>query len=105
MAKTESKIAAIKDALFPSADTVGKNKAGNYVARRGFFYTHGMDGASFAQTIEALLRKAGIQAKVINSGEKWASFRGGASIAASSHFWAEISLDDDHGQQTRQNSE
>ena len=82
------KMKEIKERLEGIVDTVGKNKAGRYVARRGFFYTHGFSGEQFAAKIEAALPGA----KMIDCGEVWKDFRGGASVASQSHFWAEFEV-------------
>jgi hypothetical protein len=68
-------------------DTIGKNKVGNFVARRQFFYTHGYDSKKFADAIAAILSG---KIEVVNHGEHWAAFRGGASTAQSSHWWVEF---------------
>lgn len=68
-------------------DSVGKNKAGNIVVRRGYFYRHGMDSAKYAERVLAAL---GDRAVLVDHGDVWRAFRGGASVANSSHFWVEI---------------
>ena len=78
----------IKDAMFCRADTVGKNKAGNFMIRRGFFYRNGMDSQKFAT---AVMEALGDRVKLVDCGEVWKPFRGGATTANSSHFWAEVS--------------
>jgi len=79
----------IKTALEMVADTVGKNK-GEIVARRGFFYRHGMTSEKFADRVNAALEKAGVPERVREHGEKWAAFRGGQTVAQGSHFWVKI---------------
>lgn len=79
----------IKTALETVADTVGRSK-GHVVARRGFFYKHGMTSAKFADRVNAALEAAGVPERVRDHGEKWAPFRGGHSVAAGSHFWVRI---------------
>lgn len=68
------------------ADQVSKNKAGNWVIRRGFFYRHGATAESEAQKV----REAFPGVTIIGSGDHWAPFKGGASIKTSSHFWVEF---------------
>lgn len=80
----------IKENVF--ADSFGRNKAGNIVLRREFFYTHGKTSEDFASKVQAQLDSAGIAANVIDSGEQWAAFRGGASVAKSSHWWVEVAV-------------
>lgn len=67
---------------------VSKNKEGNYVARFPFFYTYGKktdDSKKF------LLEKFP-NANIINAGEVWKPFRGGASVANQSHWFVEFKL-------------
>jgi hypothetical protein len=73
-----------------NADSIGKNKAGNIVFRRGYFYRNGMDSEKFANFIMTKLNEFSIDAKIVNHGDVWKQFRGGASVANSSHFFVEI---------------
>ena len=73
-------------------DSLGKNKAGNLVARWGFFYTHGRTAEGYVTKVTALLTEAGIAFEIVDSGEVWKDFRGGASVANQSHFYVEIKL-------------
>ena len=72
------------------ADSVSKRKDGTIVIRRGFFYRHGKDAQDFSLSVGAALSKAGIQYRVKDWGEKYTSFRGGASLASQSHWWVEL---------------
>jgi hypothetical protein len=78
----------IRDALAGVADTVGRNKQGQIVVRRGFFYRHGMDSEKFANRVRAALKAAGLGYLVLDQGEKYAAFRGGQTVAQGSHWWA-----------------
>ena len=82
----------VREALEGVVDTVGKNKVGNLVVRREFFYTHGYTAEKFVQAVSAALNKADILYRVVDSGETWKAFRGGASTANQSHWWVEIQL-------------
>ena len=79
----------IKNAVH--ADTYGKRKDGCIVLRRGFFYKMGGSSESFAASVTEQMKAAGIDAHVVDSGEVWKAFRGGASTASSSHWWVAIS--------------
>ena len=72
------------------ADTIGRNKDGHIVLRRGFFYTHGMSADKFAGACLKRLADVGIVARVVDIDEVWKPFRGGASVAQGSHFRAVI---------------
>ena len=78
----------IKERLDGIADTVRKQRNGRYIARKGFFYRHGFSGEQFAMKIEVAL--PGVT--VTGCGEVWKDFRGGASVANQSHFWAEFEI-------------
>ena len=70
------------------ADTLSKNKAGNYVARKSFFYTHGQTAEGFADKIKAVYPNA----EIVDKGSQWKAFKGGASVAQGSHFWVEFKM-------------
>lgn len=81
----------IKDAMNYAVDTVGKNKAGQIVLRKGYFYRNGtVDG--FVNQVFKALTAAGIVFTVVDSGDVWKPFRGGASTANQSHFFVTITV-------------
>lgn len=90
--ESTTNLRSIREALGSVADTVGRNKLGQYVARRGFFYTNGFSSDQFATRCVEALRRAGINVRAAEHGEKWASFRGGASVAAQSHWWVALEI-------------
>ncbi len=63
---------------------------GVYTVRRGYFYTHGHSADNLASDV---LRAFPMSAKIRDSGDHWAAFRGGASLRASSHWWVKFTLD------------
>ena len=77
----------IENAVGHIADTVGKNRQGQIVIRRGYFFRNGCDSEKYANRISETLEAAGIKAKIVDSGEKWKPFIGGASTANSSHWY------------------
>ena len=81
-------IKEVKAALEGIADTVGRNKAGNFVARRSYFYHHGQSDVTFANDVAAALPDI----TLVMKWDKWAAFRGGQSIAAGSHFGVEFNF-------------
>ena len=68
------------------ADSIGTGKEG-VVIRRGFFYSFGGTAAKFEATVMSALKAAGLQPELVRSGEVWAPFRGGASVARSTHWY------------------
>lgn len=80
-------LAQVRANLDAYADSVGQKKDGTIVVRRGYFYRNGMDSARFATNVAKLLADAGLPVVMTEHGDHWSAFRGGASIANSSHFW------------------
>jgi hypothetical protein len=68
-------------------DTASKNGE-VYTVRRSFFYTHGRTAADLEKAVFA----AYPQAVVIEAGEVWKPFRGGASVAQQSHWFVKFTL-------------
>lgn len=72
-------------------DTIGVKKDGNIVVRRGYYYrSKQMSSTKLADSIVRLITATGIALRVVDHGEQWKAFRGGASIANQSHFWVEL---------------
>ena len=90
MAKPKSFQAQVSNALSSLADSVSKRKDGSIVIRRGFYYRHGQDAESYKIAVCKQLNAAGFNYSIKDYGEKWAAFRGGASLASQSHWWVEI---------------
>ena len=78
------------DGKLASADTVGKNKDGHIVVRKGFYYSHGKTAEDHANAVSKSLHAACIEHTVVDSGQVWKPFRGGASTAAQSHYWVTV---------------
>ena len=91
MSKPKSYVAQVSNALHPFvADSVSRRRDGTIVVRRGYFYRHGQDAEDFQLAVGSALIKAGIQYSIKDYGDHWARFRGGASLAKSSHWWVEL---------------
>ena len=69
------------------ADTISK-KNEVYTARKGYFYTMGKTSFDFVNRILNEFPNV----KIIDSGDHYASFRGGASVANSSHWFVKFTL-------------
>ena len=83
-------VSKIRTAVLGIADTVGKKKDGSFVVRRGYFYRNGLDGDKFKASVLVALKQHGFTAEAIDWGDHWAPFKGGASLAQSSHFYVVI---------------
>jgi hypothetical protein len=77
------KLNEIKEAV--AVDSVSR-KGDVITLRRQFFYRHGKTSADLAE--RAKLALPGFE--VIDHGEHYAAFRGGASVAKSSHWWVRV---------------
>ena len=60
------KLSELKDAL--GADTLGKNKE-VFIARWGYFYSHGLSAEKYAAKVKQILPNA----IIINKGDHWAA--------------------------------
>ena len=66
-------------------------KTDTWIFRRRFYYTHGFTSDKWAMNISNALTIAGVGPfTVINHGEVWKVFRGGASVRAQSHWYATV---------------
>ena len=83
-------VGEIRKALEVLTDSVSKRKDGTIVIRRGFYYRHGQDAESFRIAVCKVLNKTDIKYSIKDYGEKWAAFKGGASLASQSHWWVEL---------------
>lgn len=74
------------------ADTCSR-KGDVYTVRREFFYTHGRSSHDFAEALKADIQADGKWVvTVLDHGEVWKPFRGGATTANSSHWWVKFTL-------------
>jgi len=83
---TKLSIKQLKEKL-SFADVVSR-KDDVITVRRGFFYTHGMTSDDIVKKV----KKAFPNAKILDQGEKWVAFRGGASVSNQSHWWVKFEL-------------
>jgi hypothetical protein len=67
-------------------DMLSKNRNGNYVLRKGFFYTHGNSSDKIAEKIVSKFPKI----KIVDTWDKWVAFKGGHTLKQGSHFGVEF---------------
>lgn len=72
------------------ADQISRRRDGTVILRKGFFYKAGGTADLFADRIRAALTGHNIAGKVVNYGEIWRPFRGGATLANQSHWYVEV---------------
>ena len=65
---------------------------GIYTVRRGYFYTSGKTTNDFVDRISDVLKQEGVAFEIVDSGNHWAPFRGGASVCNQSHWYVKFSL-------------
>ena len=73
-------------------DMISKKRNGNIIFRNEFYYRHGKTAFDNETDISKQLREHNFNFKLINSGEVWKAFNGGASTANSSHWWVEVKI-------------
>jgi hypothetical protein len=79
----------IRKALLGHFDSVTKKLSNhNWIARRGFYYRHGNTTEKYIE----IVKKAFPNAVIVDSGEVWKAFRGGASLANQSHWYVEFNF-------------
>tara|TARA_R110000772_G_scaffold120186_1_gene226379 strand:- start:1143 stop:1391 length:249 start_codon:yes stop_codon:yes gene_type:complete len=61
---------------------------GVYTARRGFFYRHGKTSQHIVDKITWPFPTA----TIIDHGEVWKAFNGGAPVSKQSHWWVKFTL-------------
>lgn len=70
------------------ASMISKKRNGNYLARWSYFYRHDRSATKYAQQV----KEAFPEATIIDSGDHWTEFKGGASVANQSHFYVEFKI-------------
>ena len=73
-------------------DLISKKRNGNIVFRRGFFYRHDYDATQFANRITQQLDNLKIAYEIVDFGEHYVKFRGGALLQNQSHWYVTIKL-------------
>lgn len=85
MAKTTTALQQVREKL--NLDTAS-HKDRVFTIRRTFFYTGGFTAEGYAEKVKAAFPNA----IILGCGEVWKAFRGGASVAAQSHWWVKFEL-------------
>ena len=65
-------------------------KNGVFTVRRGYFYRMGKTTEDF----EKKVLESFPNAKIVDSGDVWKAFNGGAGIAQNSHWYVKFTLED-----------
>lgn len=81
------KTSEVKERLSGRIDTISKRND-VFTIRRGFFYRMGKTSADLVN----MVKEAFPNADILDSGEQWKTFRGGSSVANSSHWWVKFKV-------------
>lgn len=85
-------IKVVREKLAGIVDTVSVKHELNgdvFTVRRGYFYRMGASAEKLANTVKRIFPTA----TILDSGDHWAAFRGGASVAQGSHFYVKFTLE------------
>jgi len=69
-------------------------KNGNILVRKGYFYSSGGSEEKLASRITPILDSMNIKYTIVDKGNVWRSFKGGAPIAKQSHWYVEIKINE-----------
>ena len=76
---------------YSSGDSTGHSVSkGIHTFRKSYYYTHGDTSSKYASHVSDALKSHGIEHTVVDHGQEYKPFRGGASAKNSSHFWVKI---------------
>ena len=70
-------------------DTISKKK-GVITVRHSYYYRHGKTAETYVNRVKEKFPNA----KILESGDQWAPFRGGQSVAQGSHFFVKFTLEE-----------
>ena len=90
-AKAPSAIQTIRNNV-TGVDQLSRDSEGNLVFRRGFYYTNGNSADTFADRISNKLNELNIPHTIIDRGQVWKPFKGGATIKNQSHWWVKVKV-------------
>lgn len=86
--------AIVRKALGTDRGDVGRTKDGHVIIRHEYFFSHGGSSEKLAARVTDQLTKAGVKHTVVDHGNHWAPFKGGAPTSKSSHWWVKVKLHD-----------
>ena len=95
MAKKKSLTKRVEEAFdYPSDGEISRKRdgSGHFRFRDGYFYRPAGGEEAYANRVSAYLTKAGFNHTIVETGDHWATFKGGASLAKSSHLWVDVSI-------------
>lgn len=78
-----------------SPDQISKTSYGTFIFRKTFYYKHGQTDTMFAGKVTAEIQKLGYDnVEIVDMGEVNKTFKGGASVKQSSHWWVELKIEE-----------
>jgi hypothetical protein len=72
------------------ADDITNHKDGTFTLRRGYYYTNGQTEKDYEKVVLSRLNNEGYSVTVVDSGNVWKEFKGGAAVKNQSHWWVKI---------------
>lgn len=93
-----SKVSIVEKALEQQGikpSQVSRNKAGQVLVRRGYFYRHGSTAEGWRDRISDALKLANVSHTVIDYYDHFVAFKGGAPVAKQSHFCVVLEVQDE----------
>ena len=76
-------------------DQISKDKEGNHVLRQSYFYRPKESSGEYAARMHEEVKKHYPEAKLVDSGDHFANFKGDAPLSKQSHYYAKIKLHDE----------
>jgi hypothetical protein len=67
-------------------------RKGVFTFRQGYFYTFGKTSKIFLNEVKKRLDDHGVKYKIIDSGNKFTSFKGGEPVSKQSHWWVKLEV-------------
>lgn len=80
-------VVEIEDTIHP--DQIVKKGPNKFLIRKGFYYSGGFTAEAYAEKVK---KQFGDRVKILDKGEKWVAFKGGASVSNQSHWWVLFEL-------------
>lgn len=61
-----------------------------FIIRLGFFHTNGVTSQQVANKVVNVAKAVGINLTILDHGEVWKDFKGGAPLVKQSHWWVKV---------------
>ena len=92
MAKKLSTMQQLRESVHCDAISKRRDGSGNYVFRKGYFYSGNQTSEGFSKRISEQLNQLDVKHEIVSHGDHWAAFKGGAPLSQQSHFWVDVKI-------------